>query len=451
MKYVLIRSQLVLVSLMLFATFSMMMAIVDRYNQRWDTTHEKIYSLAEQTVQILEKLKGQEIEITAFYPQEDPARANFELFLKECRLRHPKLKYTFVDPDRAPALARQFHIQEIYTVILKGAGRQERIVQPTEERFAGALLRLAHPRKYEVCFITGHDEPSINRDDRTGYQHFREVLESYNYGVREIILARDKVPPNCHVLAIAGPHRDLDGGEYGLLKQAFSGGQGIFFLIDPMDTGTGVSFTNFLREFGVVLGTDVIVDKMSRMVGGDFLVPLVSQYMTEHPVTATFEKPTFLPVARSVQPSTDNTPDLEIVPLALSGSGSWAEMNLSALEKGEAAFEAESDLAGPIPVSVAVESKVDGKGRMVIVGDRCFLSNAYLGLSGNQDLALNMMEWLVKDDRFISIRPRMPDFQPLLLAAHQATVLLVVCIGVVPGFFLIAGVATLLWRKKVSA
>jgi len=88
---------------------------------------------------------------------------------------------------------------------------------------------------------------------------------------------------------------------------------------------------------------------------------------------------------------------------------------------------------------------------MVIVGDSDFLSNAYLGLSGNQDLALNMMEWLVKDDRFISIRPRMPDFQPLLLAAHQATVLLVVCIGVVPGFFLIAGVATLLWRKKVSA
>lgn len=376
------------------------------------------------------------------------------MFLKECQIKHPRFRYSFYDPDRAPSLAKELHVKDLYTIIVRYESRQERIVRPTEESFTNALFRLASPRTLNICFVTGHGEAAITREDRDGYKLFREALEDSNYVVHEIILARDKVPALCHVVSVAGPHRDLDRDEWNLVRRAFREGRGVLFLIDPMDPGTGEPFIKFMREIGVVLGMDVVVDKMSRMVGGDFLVPLVSQYVNEHPITSNFDMATFFPVARSVQPSTESREDLEVTPLAFSSSGSWAETNLKELEAGEAAFETEFDLSGPIPIAVAVEEvRSDGLalgGRMVVVGDSDFLTNAYVDLSGNRDFALRMVQWVSKDDRILSIRPRQPKFEPLLMTRRQRLVLLSVTLLGLPVLCLLLGSIRMLLRNRQS-
>jgi len=135
-------------------------------------------------------------------------------------------------------------------------------------------------------------------------------------------------------------------------------------------------------------------------------------------------------------------------------SKSSAETDLQALEQGEAVFEVESDLAGPISVAVAVQEVSEGEfflgGRMVVVGDSDFLTNAYLDISGNRDLALNMIQWLSKDDRFISIRTRRPKFEPLLLDRNQKFVLVAVSIVAYPLLFLVVGSIQVLWRSRKS-
>lgn len=454
MRYFFIRSQLVIVSILLLLTMGMTLAIVIRHNKRWDLTREKIYSLSEPTKKLLEALNDGVLEVYAFYPYDDPAQKDFEIFLKECQLVHRGFKYNFYDPDRVPTLANQFHVTDLYTVIIRYKDRQERIVRPTEESFTNAMLKLANPRSLQLCFVTGHGEASLEREDRSGYYLFRQALEDTNYTVHEIILERDKIPSLCQVIAIPGPHRNLESEAIDLLREAFQQGRGIFFLVDPMDPGTGDVFVDFARYYGVALGRDVIVDKMSRMVGGDFLVPLVSQYVANHPITDGFEIATFFPVARSVNPSTEGAGDLEVLPLAFSGSGSWAESGLESLEKGEAAFDADRDLSGPIPIAVSVEKadRGDGQpgGRMVVVGDSDFLTNAYIDLSGNRDLALNMIQWLARDDRFISVRPRQPVFEPLLLSPEQRFVLLAVLLGGFPLFFLITGGLHMILRNRAS-
>ncbi len=447
MRHFFIRSQVVFVAVLLFLTLTLTFAIVRRHNQRWDYTKEKIYSLSEPMMKLLKELAGVPLEVLAFYPQQDPARDDFEVFLKECKLHHPNFRYVFYDPDRMPRLASEYRVKDLYTVIVRTANRQERMQQPTEQKFANALLRVAQPETHAVCFVTGHAEAALSHEDRNGLQLFRQALEDSNIQVHEIILARDSIPPQCNVLVVAGPHRDFDNSEYDLLKKAFQDGRGIFFLLDPMDPGRGSSFQLFMKEFGVSVGSNVLIDKMSRMVGGDFLVPLISQYVSDHPITAQFTTPTFFPVARTVQPSGNLPPGLEVVPLALSGEGSWAEANLRALEKGEATFEPAADLAGPLSVAVAVEEKPSG--RMVVVGDSDFVTNAYIDLSGNQTLALNMIQWLAKDDRFIAIRARQPEFQPLLLNPHKNFAIFLVAVVIYPVFFLLFGAVHLRLRNTV--
>jgi ABC-type uncharacterized transport system involved in gliding motility auxiliary subunit len=452
MKNLWIRLQLFFVSFILLFTFILTYNIVLRFNHRWDFTEQKEFSLAEPTIQLLKELENSPIEVLGFYPQSDDGRKEFEVFLKEMNLHHPHFKYTFYDPDRVPQLAKKYQINDLYTVVIRYRDVIERVIRPTEESFTNALLRLAKPREWNICFVTGHGEAQIENSEPTGYLSFDKALKYNHYKTHEIILLRDKIPSVCEVVMVAGPHRDFDPQEYKILSEALEDGKSVFFLIDPMDEGMGASFQEFFKKFGVYVGSDVIVDKMSRMVGGDFLIPLVTHYVGAHQITNNFKLATFFPVARSIQPSTEETLGLEITPLAFTSSGSWAEGDLKSLEQGEAAFHASTDLSGPIVIAVAVEGEGDAhqdRGRMVVLGDSDFLSNAYLDLSGNRDFGFNVINWLTKDDRRVVIKPRFAEFTPLYLTPSQQTFIFIFSLLMLPGFFFVTG-AFILWRRNRS-
>jgi ABC-type uncharacterized transport system involved in gliding motility auxiliary subunit len=208
----------------------------------------------------------------------------------------------------------------------------------------------------------------------------------------------------------------------------------------------------------------------------------------DHPITRKFDKPTFFPVARSVNPSSNPPSGFEIVPLALTSTSSWAETDLTELEEGEAVYEVDRDLPGPISLAVAVEKKPDtmpqngdasapagegetskaaglsaepqpqqtqdagqagqDPGRMVVVGDSDFATNAYFDLAGNGDLAISMVQWLGKDDRFISIRPREPEFQPLFLNERKQVIVMLFTLAGLPVLILFGGGVRVLLRKR---
>ncbi len=446
MRQFFIRFQILLASIFLLITFVMLGSLAARYNRRWDFTREKMFSLAEPTAEALAKMQPDPVEILAFYPHDDPAKGYFEMFLKQCALHHPGLKYQFYDPDRVPGLARQFQVKDFYTLIIQYQGRHEKILRPTEESFTNALVRLISPKKFQICFVTGHEEAAMDSSERGGLAQFRQGLENASYRFNEIVLSRDKVPDSCEVAVVAGPHYDLRPDERALLKSVFEGGRGVFLMLDPMDPGQGKTFQDFLEAFGVLLGEDVIVDKMTRVAGGDVLMPLVSRYVIGHPITKNFEEPTLYPVVRSVQPSIETLPGLEAVPLALSNSESWAETDLPAMEKGETAFEVGEDLAGPIAIGVALEKQ--GGGRMVVMGDSDFLTNAYISLSGNRAFGQRILQWLAKDDRTVVIAPRQPDFKPLYLDGFQRTVFLSVILAGFPALFFLISAVGVFWRRR---
>ena len=462
MRQFLLKFQLLFEAAILLATFALVYIVIQPFHERWDLTQDKVYSLPKATTGILRDLKGRRIDLLLFFQQDDPAKPGLEVFLKECRRHHPDFHYDFYDPNRRPQLARKFNVTDAKTVIFRSGDREERLVGPTEEGFTNAFLRLLYPKNLDVCFVTGHGEVVLGDDQSGGYSRFRDTLQGYNVKVHEIVLARDHVPETCQVVVVGGPRWDLSAEEFGDLDKAFKKGKGVFLLIDPLDPGKGNAFTEFAKQYGVVLGENVIVDKVSRMVGGDFLMPLVSRYLVTHPATKNMKQATFFPLVRTVQPSTDTVPGLDVTPLAMTSDGSWAETDLSALESGDAAFDMKTDIAGPLPVAVAIEKKEDPKpelenekrsssgGRMIVVGDGDFLTNGYLELSGNKELGLNMVRWLANDDRFMDVKRPDLRFRPLLLDVPRRTRLMIFLLGVYPLTFFILGGTYLVIRSRTS-
>ena len=473
MKQFFLKFQLLFEATILLATLTLVYVVIQPFHERWDMTRDKVYSLPRATTGVLRDLKDRRIDLLLFFSQDDPTRQGLEVFLKECGQSHPDFHYDFYDPNRRPQLARKFNVSVAKTVIFRSGDREERLVGPTEEAFTNAFLRLLHPKDLDICFVTGHGEVELEDDSTGGYLRFRDTLQGYNAKVHGIVLIRDHVPDACQVVVVGGPRWDLTAEEFADLDKAFQKGKGVLLLIDPMDPGAGNAFIEFAQKHGVALGQNVIVDKASRMVGGDFLMPLVSQYLMTHPVTKNMKQATFFPLVRTVQPSTEVIPGLDVTPLAMTGEGSWAETDLSALENGNATFDMKTDIAGPLPVAVAIEktgdsgpapkdSKNEGpkrgtspekrvpQGRMIFVGDGDFLTNGYLDLSGNKELGLNMVRWLARDDRFMDVKRPELRFKPLLLDVPHRTQLMILLLGVYPLAFFVLGGTYLVIRFRTS-
>lgn len=444
---------IVIASAIILAILVLVYRTAERGNKRIDLTRDKIHSLAPETVEVLRRLERREVKIRAFFAEGDPARRELESRFKEIKTHVPHFHYAFYDPDRTPSEARRFHIDSYQTVRVESGDRIERFFGASEEELVNALIRLAHPRKAVLCFTRGHGEIPLSGkegEERTHLSQWKAVLEEHPYEVREIQLLSDGLPSDCNVVIMAGPRYELAPREIDLLVRYQGRGMGFLFLIDPMDPGAGKSFTALLGGLGFELGQNVVIDKVSRIFGGDYLAPLVSQY-AKHPMTRRFQAAAFFPIARTVSKARRVPEGVQAEELAWTHPGSWAETNLKKLEDGEADFDEKADLKGPVSLLATAEwGKAPKALRWVAAGDSDFLTDAYLKLAGNRDLALNMIQWLAQDDRWIAIRVKAPQFEPLFLRLPQSVGVAVFSLGVLPFTALAAGSLGILLRRPRS-
>ena len=443
------RFQILIVSVVFFATLVFLISIISRHNHRWDLTPEKLYTLSDSTRNIIEKMSGEELEVIAFYPS-DESREEFEVFLRECQTHHPDFQYHFYDPNRRPQLAKFWNIDELYTVILRYKGNHERLQNPNEHAFSEGLMRLLHPREISVCFFTEDSDERLTADYEEGFSLLKGHIDNHSFKSDLVALDTDRIPRKCQILLVVGPQSDWQSDHLKPVRMAIESGTAVLFLIDPMEPGTGEAFINFLAKYNVGIGRDVIVDKMSQMVGGDFLMPLVKRYSVTHDLTANFSKPSFFPVARSIRALDPESKELTVTEIAYSGTNSWSETNLAHLQEGDATFDSESDTPGPISIAAAVEKLTEPQTRMVVIGDSDFLTNAYIGVAGNRDFLMRTLRWLAADDRKMPSNPKQLDFQPLLLDEKEHLLLLSSSLVFYPSFFLLIGVVQNFWRRRAA-
>jgi hypothetical protein len=103
--------------------------------------------------------------------------------------------------------------------------------------------------------------------------------------------------------------------------------------------------------------------------------------------------------------------------------------------------------AAPSPSpSPAEEPSTPAEGRVVVLGDSDFASNALLGFQGNQDFFLNTVAWLAQDSDLISIRAKEPEDQRMFLTQQQQSNVRLVSLLLIPGAFVALGIAS--WWKR---
>ncbi len=458
--------------------------ILSRQNVRWDLTAAQQYSLSDQTRRVLEELDAP-ISVLVFAREAE--FPGFRDRLDEYAYVSSQVNVEYIDVDRSPVRARQYEVQAYGTIVFEYEGRVERTTSNSEQELTNALIKAVEGEERTVYFVQGHGERDPEGDDRDGYRAVRDALGRDNFRVETVVLAQTgEVPADATVMVVAGPSTDLLPAEADLLRDYLEGGGKLLLMLDPPDTEDDPPQVNLIAlagEWGIELGTDVVVDAsgVGQLLGTDASVPVAATY-PPHAITDDFNLLTAFPLARSVRPATGGVPGRTGVVVVETGARSWAEADLSQLATGEVTLDEDAgDVPGPVPIATVVSQTIDEpeaapddedgeedadgtadssagdmdadddepplEARLAVFGDSDFASNSAVGIQGNRDLALNTINWLAQQENLIAIRPREPEDRRITLTADQQARVYWLSLLLLPGFIAGAGIYTW-WGRR---
>jgi ABC-type uncharacterized transport system involved in gliding motility auxiliary subunit len=304
-----------------------------------------------------------------------------------------------------------------------------------------------------VYFVKGHGEKNPLEKDATGYSFAKDAIEKGGYLAGALSLFDvDTIPDNAYIIVIAGPTSDYFSSELAKIDTYLGKGRNVIMMLDPLVDLPVLE--RFIAKFGLGVDNDIVIDPFSRIFGGEYTIPVVTQYVA-HPITRGFSVATFFPVARSVR-ILEDTDDCEVQYLAETGKSAWGETDLEAYKKGTAVRN-DTDIKAPVPLAAISAKKappgtergtVDAAGsKLVLFGDSDFAANASFNVSGNADLFMNTIHFLAEEKDLIAIRPKQSLGDRIFLTASQGRLVFLLCVVILPLSIITFG-ATLFVRRR---
>ncbi len=381
---------------MLVTGVVLLQVVAERTNRRVDLTIGRDLSLSPATERVLRELSSP-LRVTVFHRR--GSRGQYAPLLERLRVASPHVAGELVDLDRQPERARALGVTQYGAAALEYEGRRAVVAAMPEEQLAGGILKVVRGHTREVVFTTGHGERAPD-EDRDGYRRFATALEHENARIDTASLVGGDVPDATDLAIVAGPRRDLLPVETARLAAYLRRGGAVLLLLEP---GALPNVAALLAGMGIRITDDVIVDRDRSVVGTDGLAAVVELFKRGNPISepggVVIGTGAVLPSARSVDVVGD-VPGVEAEAIARTAPTAWAMAGVERASRGEAPSPDAHDVPGGAAVMVMAEVDPDTSGarcgRLVVVGDADFASDAYLDLLGNRDVAMNAVAWLTE-------------------------------------------------------
>lgn len=501
------RANVLLSSLLLVAIACMANYLAYRHYRRWDWTSAGTFTVSERTRTVLRELT-QDVEVYLVMSSAEGNYQDLRELLERYRAESQHLQLHFVDPDRDPAeyqlIRERFHLgnavldsgavgSDVAVVLLAGE-RQWEITRDdlvrfdfdafnddgetvvdvrSEQALTGGILEVTSGRETKVCLTSGHGEWTLDGGSERSLSGLRDEMRRENLAIEVIeTRGRSELPDDCDAIYVVGPTTAFTSEEADLLRAHLHRGGNLFVAADPeLDNGdlrpTGLE--EMLREMGVRLDRTVVLELDSEHLPPSSPNPLgpfiVSTYADDHPVTEAFAV-TGIPMVVSLARSVRLTDEGRGTVLLRTSESSFAEVDVPSLVEAGEPHRDDEDLAGPVPIAVAIEVERTGepalptgdgegeeeeeaRGRLVVVGDSDFLASGFVSSTElvNYEVASAMLGWLTQRQALIAIPARRMDVVPLNLTEADVAGIGFRVLGLVPLASIFLGIAVW-WNRR---
>jgi len=444
-----------LVTLLLIVCLTILLAWLSvRYQTQMDWTQSGRHTLSHASQEVLDRMEDP-VEITAYAREDAALRQAIEKVVGRYQRLKTDITLHFVNPDAVPDEVRNAGVSVNGELLLRYQGRTEHVKTGTEEEFTNALQRLARGSEHWLAFLEGHGERDPHGSANHDLKLWTSQLATRGFKIQPLNLATVQIiPRNTKVLIIASPTVDVLPGEIALIIEYLLRGGNILWLADP---GSLHGLEPLADQLNIKIPAGMVIDFSGSLVGIEdpsIVLNTPSMY-PQHAITKAFNLTTFFPTTASVQieEQEDNQALWIKSSLLVSGDHTWLETGML---EGEVEYNEDSDTLGPLEIGISLERSLDNASeedsasiqqRVIVIGDGDFLSNAYVGNSGNLDLGVRLINWLSSDDDFINIPVKTVNDAHLEFPVYATWIIGFGFILVLPLFFLGTGL-TIWWRRK---
>lgn len=440
------------------ATIVFLNLIVGNYDIKKDITRNKIHTLSDQSIKILEGLPS-DVVMKAFV---NPTQLqDFENIFSKYTYHSKRLKREFVDVDKDPLVVSKYNIRAAGTVVVESGDRNVKVENLSgpddpklEEKLTNAIISVTKGGKKKLYYVSGHGERSLADTEREGFSQIKEALENGRYQVEELVLLeKNSVPEDAELVLIAGPKSEIMSQEYLALEKYLKSGGKLLLMVEP---NSPPSLREFLLKFGadwkpkkVVLETN----SLQQLAGGNPLTPIVKTYERSHEITRDSKELSLFPIATPIEKA-KNIPEGQVVTSLFSSSSNSLETDL---QGDKVKVNQATDRRGPLSLALAIrlEQKPQEKPeeklkepRLIVVGDSDFASNQARQFGMNADLFQNMLSWLAQEEDLIAIRPRSTSESKFDLTEQRSRVIILASIVFAPLAMFVSGITVWLSRRR---
>ena len=249
-----------------------------------------------------------------------------------------------------------------------------------------------------------------------GLSFLKEALQRENLQVESWHLPSKKtLPKNADLLILHGSKKKWTLAETALIKSFLKKNQAFFFLLDPsIDIRyktTGLE--NLLSDYDIFLNDDLVIDPVNyvfkiKSSRGSPITPVLN-YNEKHSSITPLKKKGLFPIFLSTRSIKKNssTENVKYIPLITSKETSWGETNPTVGKPPK--YDKKLEQKGPLVVGLLAEvkrTKKENNLRIAVMGDSDFANNHLINTGGNKDMYLNIVHWLIKEEKLLSIRTR---------------------------------------------
>lgn len=455
-----------------------------RFNKSFDVTRSQTNTLSDQSLKIIAKVKESEepLKITAWF-QDQGAKDNFKSLLSLYEIEGAELSVSWLDPRKNPTQAMADKLTSANTVIFRRGKLEARIATFTEEKLTNALVKVLKDKSKKIYFTRGHGEGELEAKSPLGYDFVVQELENNKYSADTLMLLESgRVPADADLVVVAGPRYDLRKEEIDFLRDYLQNGGALLVMFDAVTRMDNLAA--FTAEFGVKINNDLLLlppdDPRALLLGQNNA--LVTDFDDFHSVTKDFARQSastlLMPNVRSLAKAEDNkqgmhvelvakTSDLIVKVDNVSDKSDLGEITQDRVTAGKFAVIAVATGKAKTPQladagaeqNKAEAKDVDNKAlptaeekqvRMIVTGSSHFARNQGVQTAAeHRDMFVNMTNFLLKDEDFISLRPKDVQKSSIALTSSMSQLILTLICFFYPIIFMGSGVVSWLRRRSL--
>ena len=416
-----------------------------------DLSANRRFSLAPDSVHLAKAVAGP-LRISAFLSSVGGAAKDARFLLARYHELNRSITFKVIDPDTNPGEARRFGISHYSTVVLTYKGRRVDAPDAEELEISTAILRLLRGGTKTVCVLTGHGEASPADTAPAGISKLNALLVNNAYQPRplDLTIGSAQVPSDCAAVLVAGPRDPLQPGETDALVAWAKQTGRLMVLASPLTTNDP---NPLLAPWGIHFAGGLVLDP-ARSVGVDQSNVVVEDFPSASPVDDGVSRMQY-PAGGGLVVDAGTRGGLTVERLALTSGQSYVVAD----PDKSIAFQP-GDIPGPVTVAAAaddsrVQAGPGGPGSGTVLRTRVFATggdvwatNAFIDQLSNRRILVNALAWLTEQDQLVAATSRPSQDRPLPLTAERRTKVLVITVGLVPGFIIGTGLLGSFGRRR---